>query len=334
MTNKKNTLSCMVCSSKTLKFKNAFKCVGCGHIFRPNKTNYKDKSNRNKTSPSNNKKFQERSNYLQKYLKDNINILEVGCAEGELGRIIKSQFNLRYDGVEISKDIEKSLLNLDHSFNSTNEAPKKFYDLILCFHTLEHIEKLEDEVLKWKNLIKGNSSLLIVEVPNESGNPFLEFDENPEHVHQFTLASLSYLFERNGFKTRSAITGVFESELYSDSVRIVLELSDIKSKPEHVIQKINNFSLDGLYIYGIGGDYKNYISPIIDKIKVKGLLDSSEKLMGRSIQGYKIHPMKKEYSNEKFLISSHLYVNDIRKYLLDAGVALENILTIAEVYSP
>lgn len=142
-------------------------------------------------------------------LPNNPKVLEVGCGNGffikalmDLG-LTKSVF-----GIEPSS---RMVLEADHSLKNkikvsifkSNLYPKSSFDLICCFHTLDHMADPNEFIKGAFSMIK-NGGYIIVVVHDTEGLSVKIFGESSaifdiEHIYLFNKKTLSELFLRNNF---------------------------------------------------------------------------------------------------------------------------------------
>jgi len=332
--------SCPCCEQAASSLSDVFlRCAGCQHTWRREPTehavNYAQLSRRNQEqSPSYRRKLSDRLQTLSSLLFADCNVLEVGCAEGGLGARIKQQYALQYEGVEPSRDVETAQQRLDKVYRDVRDIDEaKQYDLVMAFHVLEHIENISSALQAWKAQLKPGGHLL-VEVPNRSGHPLLAIDQHPEHLHQFTAASLVTLMTRLDMAVIAVSTGHFESSLYRDSIRLLASPRLADQQRQARLQQIcRQLFPQPVLIYGIGGDFVNCVEPLLDSIPVAGLRDGAVQRQGRVIDGHTI--VRFDPDKDKFypvLIASLHFEEEIRQDLLSMGVDRERIVTLSELY--
>ena len=110
----------------------------------------------------------------------------------------------------ISSDYEDQFYALkNYNITSIPEADNTF-DLVICFHVLEHIPKDEKAIKELYRILKPNGTLL-VQVPLKKGKTYEDFSiRNPEerliafgqedHVRIYGEEDLKNLIEKQGFK--------------------------------------------------------------------------------------------------------------------------------------
>jgi SAM-dependent methyltransferase len=317
------------------------RCSGCGHRWRESShvgsDHYSFLSARNDSdSPWFKRKMSSREELIQllAITTGAEQILEVGCAEGELGRRIKSILPVRYDGIELSGDARQAALSLDNVFTEpTNCLAVGSYDLIVSFHVLEHIEDVVGELKNWTRLLSENGSLLI-EVPNEAGHPLIDTDLNREHIHQFTLASLSLLLQNQGWECSSLTTGHYESPVYPDSIRAIARRAySSEQRKSRLLQRFRTITGGPFYAYGIGGDFKNYIQPIQNELEIRALLDSDPTKWGTKIGQHTICSYDAGHHNElPFVVCSIKFGLQIKEELISQGISENLIFGLEKIY--
>lgn len=328
-----NEYICSCCGADAIALDDGYCCIICGHfqrklLFDPliRYADLKDRNHEATLDPS--KKFLERLQSLNPYIYDGADILELGCAEGTLGNMVKAKYQVNYTGVELSHDAKKARLSLDKVVSDISELNNSTYDLILAYHVLEHFEDINKALTSWKKLLKNDRSKLIIEVPNKSGNPAIKIDRNIEHAHQFTTASLELLLKNSGLSTKSLTTGIFESSNYRDSIRVIAvqAMSDCERKEKFVNVIATNLGED-FYIWGAGGDFVTYLLPYLDEIKFAGLVDTKKNEIFDTI-----HPGKCNFKEKKILISSLRFKKEITSTLLDRGADMKLIFGLDDLF--
>jgi 2-polyprenyl-3-methyl-5-hydroxy-6-metoxy-1,4-benzoquinol methylase len=279
-------------------------------------------------------KMTDRLHDLAPLLHDGMRILEIGCAEGELGRRIKAIANIEYSGIELSEDALVAAQWLDHvSRHAAAALTGGPYDLILSFHVLEHISDIHTELGHWASLLKPTGKL-VVEVPNEAGHPLLSWDTNIEHIHQFTATSLSASLHQAGFSVQQLTSGHFESVVYSDSLRAQAHLrSAAQTRSRQLIAGFKRVFPDKFVIYGIGGDFNNYIAPILSELPVVALADSDPRRHGIGMGDYRIEAFDSvKFNGLPVLVTSLRYQAEIKAALQEQGVPSHAIYGLDAIF--
>jgi SAM-dependent methyltransferase len=138
---------------------------------------------------------------IRKYTTYDSKILDWGCGDGSFIRLLRN-FGLHCFGI----DAYKKDLN-DPQISSTTiekaDFPDGYFDIITCFHVLEHLADPLTSVKHALMLLKIGG-LIIIEVPNLDSVGFLVFKsrwqplEIPTHLNHFTPATLRKAVEAAG----------------------------------------------------------------------------------------------------------------------------------------
>ena len=294
----KNTLpastpNCISCCGVFVSFDTVpfphYRCSVCGHLWRPETIKpeyYFHTSRRNDLGPSNlSRKFAERLKFIQPLLSSGMHILEVGCAEGGFGALLKSQCGAYYAGVEVSEDAitASAILDAVHRTPINSLQISQRFDLILCFHVIEHLQDHFSALVAIRNHLSA-SGRVVLEVPNGAGNRWIPWDRNPEHLHFFSAASLAITCHRAGLAIEKLEGSCFESPAYNDSLRAQLKLAD--SPHEKQIRFLSRLAATAgpkFIVWGVGGDFNNYLRPYINPDSVAAYIDEGETKWGTVI---------------------------------------------------
>ncbi len=283
------------------------------------------------------RKNKERIACLKPYLAKGMQILEIGCAEGSMGEEVKRKFPVIYSGVEPSMDARFARTKLDKVWDSMNSIPKKQrFDLILGFHVVEHVYNIQRFIVRLHALLKDDG-VVVLEAPNHSGSRRLSWDFNREHTHLFTPLSIISLLEKNGFNLRQLSTGHYESEIYNDSIRAVC---DKKRKAEYVthdlVERFYRYLGRRCVIYGAGGDLKSLVLPYIKRSRILAVIDSAKDKIKTTVSGHIIQGPEQagKYKNERFLVATLRYQDEITDTLIKKGVCRSNIVTLEDILGP
>lgn len=261
-------------------------------------------------------------------------VLEIGCAEGELGAALKLRRPVHYTGVEPSLDANDAACRLDTVIRGTSsDVQEREFDLVLSFHVLEHIDQIGAEVLRWREVV-AESGCALIEVPNRMGHPLSAWDFNAEHVHYFTLSSLSALCQRAGWDIMWASTGHYESVVYPDSLRVLARPRVTEaSKRERLLARFRARLTQEFTVFAIGGDFRSYVQPFLDDLPVAALFDSDPARFGTRIGAFEIGPFDLATClGRPILIASVRFKTEIAEWLRKQGVPSDSIVGLDEVY--
>ena len=153
-------------------------------------------------------------------LPKNARLLDYGAGDGA---VLKSASKLlpgwKLDAFDISDSYKseiQAIAGVENFYsNDRNQIEKKKYDLVVLWHTLEHVPSPTDELLLVKEFVR-DSGLLFVQVPDVERNPF---DMGVyDHVSHFSKTTLIRCAERAGWRvkkdgctwTHNCLTIIFE----------------------------------------------------------------------------------------------------------------------------
>lgn len=263
-------------------------------------------------------------------------VLEIGCAEGSIGAAIRQSIRVHYTGIELSEDATAAAKILDRVFRSpASTLVNEKFDLLLSFHVLEHIEDISGEIDHWRRLL-ADSGRLIVEVPNQAGHHLLDLDPNPEHLHQFTAASITTLLLRADFEVERLESGHWESSVYSNSLRVVARLALTRpQRRELLLQRFRSHLPNQFAAWGIGGDFRGYVEPLLDSLPVAALIDSAVQRHGERHGSLTVEAYDHErHGDLPILVCSVRYREDILRDLAKRGIPSSRIVTLDDIFGP
>jgi SAM-dependent methyltransferase len=147
---------------------------------------------------------------IKNNLPRNPKVLEVGCGNGFfLKALVDLGFTKNVFGVEPSS---KMVLEADLTIRNKIKVdifksdifPKNSFDLILCFHTLDHMFDPNEFIQGAYSMLKRNGHVIVV-VHDTEGLSVKLFGERSaifdiEHIYLFNTRTLRKMFEMNGFK--------------------------------------------------------------------------------------------------------------------------------------
>jgi SAM-dependent methyltransferase len=162
-------------------------------------------------------------------------VLEIGSSSGALLDVFKDK-EWETWGVEPSQNAEHASLKghkITRSFFEKAKLPKKYFQLVVLNHTLEHMENPLQVLTKIKKHLK-KGGIVLIDVPNYGSLSSLilgkcwPFLLPQEHLWQFTPKSLARLLKKAGFKVvcHKSRSGIFEFE--SPMSGLALELRERK----------------------------------------------------------------------------------------------------------
>lgn len=212
-------MNCKICNSENnvlIQYK-VYKCDDCKHTF----INYTDdgilyhkelyrKPGQDGTRGDNEVKdgrfteefhnrrktiCEKRIEKIKEYLFESESLLDIGAGGGTFLNMAK-KYVLDYEATEVS-DLCATNLELDgykvHHGPFTKMDLGRKYDLVTCWHVLEHVEDLPAFLSR---AVDVTEKYLVIEVPinRRLRNPDKEFDG---HFHYFSKESITKLFEND-----------------------------------------------------------------------------------------------------------------------------------------
>lgn len=155
--------------------------------------------------------------------KSDIRLLEVGCGNGFFLEALRKLGIKNVFGIELSKvmvqESDKSVRHrIKNAFFNKKLFPKESFDLICCFHTLDHVVDPNKFIKDTKYLLKKGGKTLFV-VHDTKGLSVKLFGEHSaifdiEHIYLFDKNTLRKLFEQNGFIIDQVFSVVNSYPLY------------------------------------------------------------------------------------------------------------------------
>lgn len=264
---------CLLCNNTDLTplypttYPDLVKCKGCKFVFFKRKPtteelikNYNNYPRHDELSPLTIKRYHELLGNFEKFRKTN-NFIDVGCGNGHLLAEAKklnwNTFGTEFTdhAVEICK--KKGIMMQQGVLNISNYESGSF-DCITFIEVIEHINNPEEELEKFRTLLR-KGGVLYITTPNFSSfsSKYLKDKwtcvEYPEHLCYYTPTTLDRTLKKAGFKKESIITSGLsvtsfktKSEIKgsisenNESVRQLTENNKLLS----ALKKAVNFSLN------------------------------------------------------------------------------------------
>lgn len=167
-----------------------------------------------------------RAGIMRRFIEAGTSALEIGPGGGQVAEWLM-QRECRYLSCEISTDLTEKLsarnIPVIHGeFEKLDFA--EAYDMVLSFHTIEHIPRPEAQLEKAFSIVKPGGWFIIA-TPNAKSwqqrlFPLLSPNFDFGHLHVFSRDSLKIMAENAGWRVHSFTT----SEYTSDWLRIVSKL--------------------------------------------------------------------------------------------------------------
>lgn len=336
-------------------------CRSCSFVFQSPRVSqkYLDKYYKNSKNSSGQTFFfkddksykyglnKKRVEFLNKIIKTKKKkkILEIGASTTDFLNLLSKNKHVLY-AVEPSKQkINKKIKFFNQTFEKINFKNK--FDVIACFHTLEHIFDINVFLSKILKIIK-DSGYLFLEVPNSLKMGFMTIEDYYpfEHMSYFNYENLKIFLSKYGFKKfkidkkdkvnlrviarfeKRNVNNYFNKSLVKKNTKLFIkgynnyQKTNIKNtkKIKKRINKIISESIckkKVIAIYG-AGVHTHYLFNIINnKNAIKFVFDSDLKKKGKIFNKYKIKHYKeiKNYKVDIIIISSVNFEDEIYRHL-------------------
>ena len=100
-----------------------------------------------------------------------------------------------------------------------------------------------------------------------------------------------------------------------------------------LLARLEGLFPDGFAIYGIGGDFHNYVLPIADALDIRALADTAPQKWGQPVGRHTITAYDPAgHAAYPVLICSIKFGEAIRQHLLAQGVAPQRLIGLADIY--
>ena len=193
---------------------------------------------------------------LKKYIKNknDIRIIDVGGGDGALaGFLIKK--GLSVDVYEKSSSCINFIRNQKiFASNNLSDFTTNTYDVIMLWHSLEHIHDIEELFRQFKRIARKDV-VMIIATPNSLASEIDIFKEKwiawdvPRHLYHFNYKTLKLITEKHGWKviSRQKISQDMFFNIYSSIKRTI-------------ILKLLLFIFISVYTFFIQSFFKNKVS--------------------------------------------------------------------------
>tara|TARA_B100000287_G_scaffold341064_1_gene327586 strand:- start:1084 stop:1791 length:708 start_codon:yes stop_codon:yes gene_type:complete len=213
-------MDCRICKTKSIPLftaNNTYKCGNCGHVYIDfkgdglgyHKDEYRTKGHGTRVNNEiNNGLFtqdfhnarkticENRIKKIQNEIHDSNTMLDIGAGGGTFVKMLKDKI----PSIECQEISEICINNLGKEgfviykgdFNDIKFDKK--YDLVTCWHVLEHLKDLEGFV---KNAINVTKKYLVIEVPINRRINDPNIGNWDGHYHYFSKDSLRLLFKES-----------------------------------------------------------------------------------------------------------------------------------------
>ncbi|MBN1985394.1 MAG: methyltransferase domain-containing protein [Prolixibacteraceae bacterium] len=296
--------------------------------------------------------------FIDKYDINNKDILEIGCGKGDFLQLICELGNNRGIGVDPAYVPSRLKPNQNVRFI------KEFYsekhgelpaDVIVCRHTLEHINDTGNFVKTIRKSIKNNKEvLLLFEVPSVVRilkiNAF--WDLYYEHCSYFSNRSLAQLFEMNGFEVLDTYTEYDDQYLFLEAKtggnirsKTRVKKETIEQLSEYIDDFVKNINQQlgqwhdtllqmkkqnkKVVIWGGGSKAVGFLTHFNHLEVIGHVVDINPHIQGNYIPGIGIQYVNpaflREYKPDTIIVMNGIYKNEISKELHEMNLSPELI---------
>ena len=267
-------------------------CRTCFHGWRLDIPQYPYSSVAMCSLGTNQERLQRQIRLFAPFLARDPDILEIGCATGELAAATRETLRVgRYEGIELSPAGEVARGRLDHlyceplrSLQDSGRIERKF-DAILMSHVLEHVADVRAEVAAMKRQLKPRG-LIFLEVPNGAGHRRLPIDDNWSHLHFFSVASLTRLLADQGMNVIATATDVMLDGRYADSLQVVALPHQLPSWKAGFLSDHPLLAGESkIIVWGAGSVAEEILGNFFDREKIDFFVDKSNSQLGTELLG-------------------------------------------------
>lgn len=169
-------------------------------------------------------------NLINSLSKDTKQLLDIGCGTGDFLEIAQ-QNNWSVFGIEPNQQASgvanKKTNNVVFDTDQLSKFKNQTFDVITLWHVLEHLPNLEDQVQRFKKILKPNGTL-IVAVPNYKSFDAMHYKnfwaalDVPRHLWHFNKSSISKLFKTQSMrvvKTKPMLFDAFYVSMLSEKYK-------------------------------------------------------------------------------------------------------------------
>lgn len=152
----------------------------------------------------------ERLAELEKRCRDKGRLLDIGCGIGTFLHLARDRdwephgVDPSESGSTFAQEIHKLDVRCGDVFDA--DYPTAHFDAITLYHVLEHISELNPFLSELRRVLKPETGILVIEVPNgESLQSRLQKADWPyvhprDHLYYFSARSLPKLLQKHGFR--------------------------------------------------------------------------------------------------------------------------------------
>lgn len=338
LANSPNNISCLLDKENLSKDKpldlKVYKCPQCGFVQLSNllMPNYYDDYLMTVSHSQQMRDYQhfQASTFIKKFNLHGKKVIEVGCGDGNYVSTL-TDIGVNAFGIEPSSKfrniaLAKGLNIFEGYVDSQSPIPEAPYDAFVTRQVLEHIDNIH-EFLQGIRLSLTKDAVGLIEVPSleqsiENGR---FYDFFPDHVNYFSVRTLRYALERNGFLVLDIQRGM-NGEYLQAYVKVdsLIDQSNLQESVNTLTQDIHQLlsqaDKDGKKVAIWGAGAKGLSSLAISKVfNVEYVIDSDSYKHGlfTPVTHLPIVPPQKLLENpvDIIIITAMAYLDEIVKEL-------------------
>lgn len=279
-------------------------------------------------------------------------IFEIGCANGQLLALLKKNGYANVSGIDpspLSAEIAREHYGVQVTANTLSDLPldNQKVDFLILAGVLEHVQELSPALQQLRMILSDGGSIFIT-VPDASrytegeDAPFQEF--SVEHINFFGPDSLESLLKVNGFEKVSIQQAMIESNyrtttpvvhgLFTKSETLSPMLFSHNDQTEMSLRKYIEQSVEAdqyiqknidevidtgrsIIIWGTGAHTLRLLaSSRLGNAKISAFVDSNPRYQGKTLNGVSIiSPLDLRVLPDPILISSRIYQEEIENQI-------------------
>lgn len=294
-------LACPVCAGTAVKTmtsavgERAY-CQSCFHGWRTRINHFSYTATAMCSLGTLDERLKAQADFVAPFCPANANILEIGCATGELAAMVRKTIQpARYEAIELSPAGQQAEAILDrlhtvplNDLLAGDEIACDF-DVILMSHVLEHLEDPARELRAMKSVLRGQGAIFL-EVPNMSGHRRLPIDDNRSHLHFFSPSSLLRLLAGQGFEVVASATDAWLDARYADSLRVVARPFALPEWNHHILSDHPRIAAEeSIIVWGAGSLTDEVLANFFDPARIDFFIDRDPGKHGITVLGRPVH---------------------------------------------
>lgn len=136
-------------------------------------------------------------------------VLDIGSSngfflEGLYNMGIKDIYGVEPSREEVQNASPKIRKKIKVDFFKNNQFPNNFFDIVTCFHTLDHVVNPNNFIRNIRKILKSKGMVILVVHDTQGLSVRLFKEKSPifdiQHIYLFNKENLKRIFEKNKFK--------------------------------------------------------------------------------------------------------------------------------------